>query len=139
MKLYWYVYYNYKPILSLNSSAFQILYIVRPATSYVCMCIIDQHDLLLFDPHEIIVVGKICCHSLFVYASGLRATMRYMGVKSLSRPPATRQSAARAKLSAVFLVPAGASLKVSRRPARPWAMVRPQVVMRTMVKMSPTD
>jgi hypothetical protein len=50
--------------------------------------------------------------------------MRYMGVKSLSRPPATRQSAARAKLSAVFLVPAGASLKVSRRPARPWAIVR---------------
>lgn len=56
-------------------------------------------------------------YSLFPY-SGLRATIRYMGVNRCSLPPATRQSAARAKLSAVFLVPAGARPMVSRAPAR---------------------
>jgi len=39
------------------------------------------------------------------YALGFRATIKYMGVKRSSFAPATKQSAASAKLSAVFCVP----------------------------------
>lgn len=42
------------------------------------------------------------------YAVGFLPIIRYIGVKSFSFPPATKESAACPRLSAVFLVPLGA-------------------------------
>lgn len=58
------------------------------------------------------------CNLQRFQALGLRATIRYMGVKSFFCAPATKLSAARAKLSAVFWVPFGASPMYSRAPTK---------------------
>lgn len=50
------------------------------------------------------------------YAFGFRAIIRYIGVNNFSLPPATKQSAASAKESAVFCVPLGATPITSRAP-----------------------
>jgi hypothetical protein len=79
LKLYGYVYYNYKPVLSPNSSAFWILYILRPATSY--MYASSASMICPFYLHKMFLFWNFVVISLLLYAAGLRATMRYMGVK----------------------------------------------------------
>lgn len=62
--------------------------------------------------------------------------MRYMGVNSFFCPPATRLSAAKARLSAVFCVPLGARPMRSNAPTKRCTVARPSFVMRRMVKKS---
>ena len=70
------------------------------------------------------------------YALGFLATIKYIGVNKSSFAPATRQSAANAKLSAVFCVPPGARPTVSRRPTNLCAKPLPHHVIRAIVKKS---
>lgn len=60
-----------------------------------------------------------------VYALGFLATIKYIGVNSFCLPPATRASAATAKLSAVFAVPRGAMRSVSSAPTNLCIIDRP--------------
>ena len=65
---------------------------------------------------QIATMRSLQVHAQALASKGFLATIKYIGVKSFLFPPSTRQSAARAKLSAVFCVPLGAIPTISSAP-----------------------
>ena len=72
--------------------------------------VVSQNSLLLTAPSGRFFFYETC------YAFGFLAIIRYIGVNSFSLPPATKQSAACPRLSAVFFVPFGAIPILSSPP-----------------------
>lgn len=101
--------------------SFGMMYLIRRRLAQPMLCLLLRKSA---NCSRLLKVRDIyhttpCCQlfpSPTSYAFGFLATIKYIGVNSFSLPPATKQSAAYPRLSAVLFVPFGAIPTLSSPP-----------------------